>query len=341
MQQNRYVKKQMTEFFFFDELSEIDGNSADAMAYMLGNGIGKARANRNADARPISKFKLIFLSSGEIGLQAKLYEKGKSYKAGQTVRFIEIPADSGSGYGIFENLHEFTNSRDLSNHLREASSKFYGTPIDVFLSWLTKDLANNIKIVSELKDKWIKEYLPKDTDNQAQRIAGRFALVAAVGELVIQAGILTLPNEAIFESCNTIFQRCIKERGGFESHEVSQCKRRLIMFIQEHGSSRFENPWNRSNDTSPIEQKVINRAGFKQLKNNVWEYYFLPEIFEKEIVQGLDKKIIIPNLIAQGYIIPDTANKSKKNIYIPSYSTENKQTRLYHISGDKISGESD
>lgn len=74
-----------------DELSQVGGDHADAMSYMLGNGQGKARANRKGEARAISEFRLIFLSSGEIGLETKLSESknNKKLKAGQTVRFEE------------------------------------------------------------------------------------------------------------------------------------------------------------------------------------------------------------------------------------------------------------
>ena len=96
-----------------DELAEIDPNSLEKLTYLFGNGTGKGRAKQSGEAKSIATFKILGLSTGEIGLQAKLNEKGKNTTAGQSVRFIEIPADSGKGLGIFDTLHHFESGRDL------------------------------------------------------------------------------------------------------------------------------------------------------------------------------------------------------------------------------------
>jgi uncharacterized protein (DUF927 family) len=51
-----------------DEMGQVDGREAGAIAYMLANGCGKARANRDGFARPAAEWRLLFLSSGEVGL---------------------------------------------------------------------------------------------------------------------------------------------------------------------------------------------------------------------------------------------------------------------------------
>ena len=73
-----------------DELSQVDAKAADAMSYMLGNGQGKGRANRSGVARPVVKWRTIVLSSGEIGMAAKLNEIGRKQRAGQAARIIEF-----------------------------------------------------------------------------------------------------------------------------------------------------------------------------------------------------------------------------------------------------------
>jgi putative DNA primase/helicase len=55
-------------FLAIDELGQVDGRAADQMAYMLGNGQTKGRANRDGTARDTTEFRLMFLSTGEIGL---------------------------------------------------------------------------------------------------------------------------------------------------------------------------------------------------------------------------------------------------------------------------------
>ena len=84
-----------------DELGEIDPREAGAAAYMLANNAGKARARRDGLARPTATWRLLFLSSGEIGLADHMREAGKRVRAGQEVRLADLPADAGAGHGLF------------------------------------------------------------------------------------------------------------------------------------------------------------------------------------------------------------------------------------------------
>ncbi len=86
-----------------DESSEVGPREAGNIAYMLANGKGKARAHRDGSARKPLAWRLLFLSSGEITLADKIREDGRQKAtAGQQVRILDIPADCGSGLGLFE-----------------------------------------------------------------------------------------------------------------------------------------------------------------------------------------------------------------------------------------------
>jgi uncharacterized protein (DUF927 family) len=92
-----------------DELSQLPAKDAGEAAYMLGNGSGKSRSSRDGSARRAAKWRVMFLSSGEIGLADKVAEDGRGRRlaAGQQVRIVDIPADAGAGMGMFEKLHGF------------------------------------------------------------------------------------------------------------------------------------------------------------------------------------------------------------------------------------------
>ena len=93
-----------------DELSQVAPQAAAEVAYMLANGQGKARAGRTGAARSAKAWRVLFLSTGEIGLADKIGEDPRSRKrlmAGQEVRVIDLPADAGAGLGLFEELHGF------------------------------------------------------------------------------------------------------------------------------------------------------------------------------------------------------------------------------------------
>ena len=104
---------------------------------MLANGIGKARANRDGSARKKAEWRLVFLSSGEIGLADKIAEiRGRHRTAGQGVRLVDIQADAGQGFGLFEALHGFPSADAFATHLRSATATVYGTAGPAFIEAL-------------------------------------------------------------------------------------------------------------------------------------------------------------------------------------------------------------
>ena len=317
----------------FDEIAEVDAKAADNMSYMLGNGSGKSRSNRDGNAKPQKKFRLIALSTGEIRLESKLRDIGKSQKAGQSVRFIELEADAKEGNGIFKNLHEFQDGNSLSTHLRQAADQFCGTPIDSLICSLTASREQQdaaVQIIKELREDWLVKYASAYTEGQVQRCAKKFALLAAVGEFAVYTGLLNgfslqADNEPflgeVSEAMFEIFKSWLKTRGGDESHELIEIKDQLVNYIMEHGSSRFENSWDG-------QDKVINRVGFRRKTDGYTQYYFEKNQFKKEILKGKSSSYI-QHLIDDGYLI---GSKYGENITPPN----NSQMRLLVISPDVL-----
>ena len=345
----------------FDELGEVDAKSVDNMAYMLGNGSGKARANKNGDARPIKTFKLIILSTGEVGLDGKLGEIGKQQKAGQSVRFIELSADAGHGHGIYKNIYDFETGENLSRHFKDMIEQHTGTLGDAWLTYLTQGEDSQetiLELIKAYQEAWMDRYVPKNTNGQVVRCGRKFALLAAVGELVttccllpgqlIEQKIDTPPVlSALSESLNTLYQSWMQQRGGADSHEIITIINCIRSFINEHGSSRFENPWGDKNhkkdhvdmstpDTPPT-HRTYHRAGYRKFIDGQWHYYFFLKAFEVEILTGKNKKLFLKALADKGIIEKDANGKTTKSISIPG----TKQQRLIAISPDSLSQEDD
>ncbi|WP_247187103.1 DUF927 domain-containing protein, partial [Escherichia coli] len=86
-------------------ISEVDGREASRIAYMLGNGQGKARGRVDGSVRDPVTWTLLYLSTGEISIAEHAAEAGeKRTGAGVGVRMVQIPSDTGK-HGAFENLH--------------------------------------------------------------------------------------------------------------------------------------------------------------------------------------------------------------------------------------------
>jgi hypothetical protein len=87
---------------------------------------GKARARRDGLARPAAAWRLLFLSSGEIGLADHMREGGKRARPGQEVRLADLPADAGAGCGVFEELHGHGDGAELAGTLLDATRAIMG-----------------------------------------------------------------------------------------------------------------------------------------------------------------------------------------------------------------------
>ncbi len=271
-------------FLALDELSQVNGFSADAMAYMLGNGSGKARSRRDGTAKPAEQFRLVFLSSGETSLAAKIQEGGKQTKAGQTVRFIEIPADAGQGHGVFDCVHDYADGNRLSIELKQLAGQYTGMVADAFLNMLCANRDAVVAGVVTARKYWAEEYIPANSDGQVMRVGQKFALVAAVGELAIALGILPWPAGEAENACMCLFNDWLVARGGTQAHEAQDAEQRLRTFIAEHGSARFEAAW-QENTNNAFDRKTMQRAGFKRMTDaSAWEYFIMPPVFEKELI---------------------------------------------------------
>ena len=268
-----------------DEIGEAPAKAAAEMAYMLSNGIGKARAGRDGQARAVSTWRTTFLSSGEITLGQKLSEAGIKPRAGQEVRVAEILADAGKNQGIFEDCKGM-QPNDFAVSIKEAAQEFYGTAGAAFVEVLikTEDISKKIK---KLSDDFAKSACEKEADGQVLRVAQRFGLCLAAGKIAVEHGILPHTIEDIEISVKKCFESWLEMRGGQGAGEDREIIKTLKLFIELHGQSRFQNLHPRTDqDGQEIEQICHNRCGFRDGD----KFYILEEAWEKEIFKGFNTK---------------------------------------------------
>lgn len=303
-------------FLAIDELGQVDGRAADQMAYMLGNGQTKGRANRDGMARDTAEFRLMFLSTGEIGLAEKIGEGKKKTKAGQAVRMIEIPADAGQGMRLFEQLHGYPSADELAKYLRQATEENRGHAAPVWLEKLSMMDADRLRAaISELTGEWMKAHVPPGADGQVTRAARRFALVAVAGELAGSFGLVPWPDNEAAHAAARCFKDWLSTRGGAGSHEAQEGIAAILDFISRHGNSRFQNMDN-GND-----EKIHDRAGWKRRNDNgEYEYLVTRETLQSEIIGGShNAQGIIKAAIETGLIIPDSEGKTTRSVTLPGF----------------------
>jgi putative DNA primase/helicase len=323
-----------------DELSQVDPKSAEAMAYMLGNGQGKGRANRSGVARRVVKWRTIILSSGEIGMAEKLNEGGKRHRAGQAARMVEFPADAGAGFGAFQALPEGMLAADFARHIKEAAAKYRGVALDEFLTRLVADRDVG-DLARDMRAAWMQKHVAANSDGQVRRIAGKFALVAVAGELAIKYGILPWETGAAARAAKVCFDSAVKARGGVGALEIERGIDQVRAFIAANGSSRFENPRDyeakeyqhpQTGDTMKREAhppRTVMRAGWREPDGDDWDYFITAPAWRDEVCAGFNAKTIAEALRDRGLLRYDDDNRLTRQKRFPGHSS----VKVYHVLG--------
>ncbi len=308
-----------------DELAQVEAKEVGSNAYMLSNGQGKARASQTGAPRSLATWRLLFLSTGEIGIAEHMRHGGQKSKAGQEVRLADLPADAGRGLGLFENIHGMESPAQFADTIKQRTRQYYGTAFPAFLDKLLPRLSTVANELKQLRSTFINTYLPKGANGQITRVARRFSLIAAAGELATDMGITGWEQGTAFREVGTCFKAWLDSWGGTDSKECQLMIQDVRRFFEAHGESRFSDMKDEQNNNG---RDTINRAGFRELNSDgVYEFYVLPEAF-KEICSGHNVKLATKYLIERGIIEPDSAGKSQKAKRLPNMG----QQRCYHFT---------
>lgn len=310
-----------------DEVSQGTAKTVGSSAYLICNGTGRTRADRNGDAREVHTWLLFLLSSGEVGIADKTTEDGGRAMAGQSVRLVDINADPGAGLGVFENLHGFRNGAALANHIKNACDKVYGVAADLFLTRLMEDPDAVAVAISGFVEEFNLKHCPTGADGQVRRVIDKFALIAAVGELAVQFGVFPWAEDEAANGVVKCMEDWLTERGNVKASEANQAIQQILRIIESNGASRFdewtEKPLNHGETTV---DKARDRLGWRRMVDGIWHYYATTSGF-KEMCSGLNQTVAIQELTDAGILKPANDGKSAKSVTVPGHG----KMRLYHV----------
>ena len=298
-----------------DELSEANGRDVDAALYMLPNESGKMRAARNGEARARKTWRLMILSTGEQTPADKLAEVGQRVKAGQDARIASIPADAGAGFGVFQNLHGAAHGGALSERLKAGALRNYGTASRAYLEALAAARAENEaelrRFIGAVMGDFLAAHVPSKADGQVRRVAKRFALTAAAGELARHFCVLPWPEGEAARAAGASFAAWLSQRGSHGPAEAEESEQRFRHFMAQHGASRFET-------IGTTGERVQNRVGWrKRDEGGRWCYYIAPECWRRDIFGGMDGAAAATALAERGLIQRGEGHHLQQKVSIP------------------------
>jgi putative DNA primase/helicase len=307
-----------------DEIGQLNPQEVIELIYMLANGRGKGRANKYGAARTAYTWQLLYLLSGEKSLGEHAAKVGGKSTAGTEVRLIDIAADTGK-YGAFENIHGFKDAVEFVSELKQSATANHGTAGPAFIE--------NVSTASidQLQTDWknyLNDFLTQHVSNgasgQVKRVAQRFALVAFAGEMATGWGITGWQEGTAQEAAITLFKQWLNERGGAEEHERTAVLEQVKLFFELHGNSRFE-------DEIHSDFKINQRAGRREVSGDCVDYYVLPEVFNQEVIKGLNKNYCLSVLKFNEDMRLITYDDNGRQINQTTKRIGSVPTKVYHI----------
>jgi uncharacterized protein (DUF927 family) len=345
-----------------DELKELDAREAGGVSYMLSNGAGKRRGQPHGGTRPRLTWRLLFLSTGEHSLEQHIAEAGQRIQAGQEVRLVDVPADAGAGWGLFEELHGAATSKDFADQLREATTRNFGHAGRAFVAALSQDRMENVTHIQQLRDGFVVQHVPAGASGQVYRVAQRFGLIGAAGELATAAGITDWPEGAALTAAARCFNDWLQQRGGVGHAEEARALSQVRLFFERYGEARFK-PWTlgdgetcerchgsgrveytykqgvcfdcggagKITDTTEPNRPIYDRAGFRRAtEDGRTEFYVLPEVFHKEIAKGFEVQWLAQVLLAHALLYRASDGKPQYPRRLPGMGVK----RVYHFKAE-------
>ena len=273
-------------FLPLDEISECDPKIVGKTVYMLANGQGKGRSTTTGHNRIAKTWRIVFLSNGEESLQNLMAQAGQKTNAGIEVRVAHIDADAGKGFKTFDSLVLADTSVAQADKIKELSQACYGVAGIPWLEYITSDKAATTATAKRIVSDFMSNY--SNLAPQAHRVAKRFAIVAAAGEMATQAGITGWQAGQATKAVITCLDNWLDNYGRDGEHEQRQIIEHIKAFIEQHGSSRFQ-PCYRSNRLD-FEEKTSNRVGYRNMDTG--DYYFSKETFDSVCAPFSKKKVL-------------------------------------------------
>ena len=316
-------------FLPLDEISECDPKIVGKTVYMLANGQGKGRSTTTGHNRIAKTWRIIFLSNGEESLQNFMAQAGQKTNAGIEVRVAHIDADAGKGLKTFDSLVLAKTSEAQADKINELSHAYYGSAGIAWLEHITSDKAATTANAGQLVSDFMSQY--SDLTAQAHRVAKRFAIVAAAGEMATQVGITGWQVGQATAAVMTCLDSWLDNYGRDGEHEQRQIIDHIKAFIEQHGSSRFQ-PCH-IHTYQDFEPKINNRAGYHNYDTG--EYYFSTSTFD-EVCSPFNKSKVLQVLDEAGLLNVTETDRKTCRVSLPF---KKNRTRVYAVKSEILSCE--
>lgn len=346
-----------------DEIGQADPKIIGEVSYMLANGRGKQRARKEGGARAIKSWRVMLLSTGEVGTAGLMNAAGQKTRAGHEVRLCELPADAGAGCGLFDSTGNKASPRELATALVDCARVNFGHAGPQFVERLAADRMAIAKEARECVAQFVTDVAPRAADGQVLRVAARFGLVGYAGELATQWGLTGWEFDAVGAACRHAFASWLERRGTAGAKEPAAMVAQVRAYIEEHGGAGCQDltDYKRSqgrgdavrygmrDDPDPadydplaaaneVERKTVYRIGYRWREAGGRTVYAIyPEAFKNKLCNGYEPTEVCKALISARVLLRAEGEQDRytKKSRIPAHKSP---VPFYQLDGDVLMG---
>ncbi|GHU13140.1 hypothetical protein FACS189449_08100 [Alphaproteobacteria bacterium] len=283
---------------------------------MLANGMGKTRANIHGAARKTQIWRVLAARAFSFAETAP-----HCNYISHTLRKVAKP--------LMPVRHALPNYNALTNHLKEATGRYYGSPMLTFIESLMEEDAIKRQFDIEL-EKAKEDHLPVGAEGQDYRVFDIFFTFGFAGELATKYGITGGQIGEAMNAALRCFNDWIKDKGGFGNQEEKQWLAQIRSYLETYAHIRFQRIANHKTFDNTF---FGERAGYVESRTDtdgILEdvYYIFPEYFKNIIAKGIPLKAVTRLLVNFGIMEP---GNDKDRVTAYPY-INGKRQRMYVIN---------
>jgi putative DNA primase/helicase len=252
--------------------------------------------------------------------------------AGQAVRLIDLAADAGTGYGLFDHapaLAEKPNggtAKDrgdaMARNLLDAAQSCFGTAGPAFVEAFISDREASLVEARRLINLFAEQHA-SGADGQVQRVARTFGLLAAAGELASAYLVVPWPAGEAVRAARRCFADWLADRGGTGAAEIDGAISHLRATIERDGASRFQ----RTGSSEVVHQ----RLGYIRETEGDIEYMILRESW-KALMAGRDARRTARELAERGILKRDSEGRPDPKERVPGHKNSQRVYVVRHAA---------
>lgn len=329
-----------------DELSTADKDAKRQMTHKIADGKGSNRSKTDGTLRGGKRTYQCnaLMTANESSKAYELTAVGEETQDAQMARCIDILASGGEGKSLVTRVPKEIGGTPIkgapafSDHLTQASTKYYGTPIVAFLKKLAKARREGEEGLREEIDGHVQAFISEVGVDGGQgipyNIAQRFGLVYAAGVMAIKYEVLPWPKEEVMDAVLYCHNAHWQWRHGSELRQKAEEKAteaeilgKVAAYIRDHRIRMIHRL-----SLKDLEGQEFDRLiGFHdQARDGSVRYWIKPTMMETVICKGFSSDDLVRVFKAQQWLIKDKGSPRRQP---PETEGLKRRDRYYCLKG--------